>query len=99
RAAFQSLRPLRSFDEHLGPREQRVDLSGETEETQPVAGAQDRVGGRIRHRLTRRARDGDDGHPEALAYAHLAQRLVHEVATSQADLAELGQPRLSVLRL
>src|SRR3989441_12227814 len=85
---FQRVRASRSFAEHLGSCQEPVDLLGQAEEPQAVARAQDRVGGRMKHRLATRARHGDDRDPEALANARFAQGLIHEISATERDLVK-----------
>ena len=89
---FQRVRAPRSFNEHLGSGQERVDLLGQAEEAQSVACAQDRVGGRMQHALAVDARDRDDRDAEALADARIAQGLVHEAAAAKRDVVEPRQP-------
>src|SRR2546426_8132531 len=91
---FQRVRASRSFAEHLGSCQEPVDLLGQAEEPQAVARAQDRVGGRMKHRLATRARHGDDRHSEALANARFAQGL-----RSEEHKSELQSPCNLVCRL
>src|SRR2546427_10919792 len=95
---FQRVRASRSFAEHLGSCQEPVDLLGQAEEPQAVARAQDRVGGRMKHRLATRARHGDDPDPQAPANARFAPGLIPEISATEPDLAKPPQPRARGLR-
>src|SRR5216117_2141142 len=89
---YQPVRASRSFAEHVGSYQERLDLLGQAEEPQPVARAQDRARGRMKHCFSADACQRYDGDPVTLADPGFAQRLVHEVSATEREFVEARQP-------